>query len=460
MDICNICCEKFNKSNKKKIICENILCEFESCKECTRKYLLSSSTIANCMNCKKNWSDKFICLNLNKTFFVNEYKEHRKNVLFEREITKLPEDFNRAEGKKQSEVLVIQNKNINYQIKELKDKIDELKKERNLNCINISRLLSGNAVIDNDKESKKFIMNCASNNCTGFLSSKYKCFKCNQYTCSKCLEFIGENIDEHTCKEENIASANSIKKDTKPCPNCGIRIYKIDGCSQMWCIECKVAFDFNTLKIDNGQIHNPHYYQFIQNQNNGHVVRNPLDIVCGGLCHIAYLHNNIFPVLENQVEHFQLSQKPDYNITVHVDNIKEDLRLIHRVMSHIINYDLPNARRSVTTLQNCREIRINFILGKITKPEFIMQLYKRDNQLKKYNEILHIYELLSVMGIEAFNKLLYQINNDYVNTILDTLLELNNLREYCNKEFCTISKTYNLSIRYISDVWKLSFKKY
>ena len=60
----------------------------------------------------------------------------------------------------------------------------------------------------------------------------YKCVICDTMICDKCLVI---NEDEHKCKEDDIKSAELILKDTKPCPSCKTRIYKIDGCDQMWC---------------------------------------------------------------------------------------------------------------------------------------------------------------------------------------------------------------------------------
>ena len=41
MNSCFVCCETFNKSNRKQIICPNSSCEFLVCKSCVRQYLLS-----------------------------------------------------------------------------------------------------------------------------------------------------------------------------------------------------------------------------------------------------------------------------------------------------------------------------------------------------------------------------------------------------------------------------------
>ena len=107
-------------------------------------------------------------------------------------------------------------------------------------------------------ERRKFIMPCPADNCKGYLSSQYKCEVCKLYTCPDCFEVIGYSKESpHECKQDNIASAQLIKKETKPCPKCGVRIFKISGCDQMWCTECKVAFSWNTGKIViSGQVHN------------------------------------------------------------------------------------------------------------------------------------------------------------------------------------------------------------
>jgi hypothetical protein len=45
----------------------------------------------------------------------------------------------------------------------------------------------------------------------------------------------------HVCDKETLATAQMIEKDTKPCPKCGNRIHKIEGCDQMFDPQCHQA---------------------------------------------------------------------------------------------------------------------------------------------------------------------------------------------------------------------------
>ena len=125
------------------------------------------------------------------------------------------------------------------------------------------------------KEKREFIMNCQAAGCKGFLSTKYKCGLCDKYTCSGCLLVKEEG---HVCKESDLSTVKMIREETKPCPKCSTRISKIDGCDQMWCVECKTAFSWKSGHIVNGTIHNPHYYDYLR-QSQGFVPR--ADNPCG-----------------------------------------------------------------------------------------------------------------------------------------------------------------------------------
>ena len=225
---CNVCCEKYNKTLNLKIVCEFSGCGFEACKTCVRTYLLSTTNDPHCMNCKNLWPVKFLVDNLNRSFVDNEYKKHRKHLLVEREISRTPELMNIVHRTKLVEESELELQEINKKYIEIRKLYNEYAKQIDEKKLEIYRIKTGQ---DSREARKKFIMPCPANNCKGYLSSQYKCEVCKLFTCPDCFEIIGyTKEDHHVCKDDNLKSAEMIKKETKGCPKCGVRIFKISGC--------------------------------------------------------------------------------------------------------------------------------------------------------------------------------------------------------------------------------------
>jgi hypothetical protein len=501
--VCEVCCEKYNKSTHTRVVCEYSGCGYETCKVCVRKYLLGTTNDPHCMSCKNQWTTKFLVENLNRSYIDNEYKKHRKNLLVEREISRTPELM----------VLVERTKLVEEETKELSlmmKEYDELRKMVNImrnkigeKNLRIFRIQNGEA--SDKEERKKFIMPCPGADCKGYLSSQYKCELCKLYVCPDCFEIIGYNKqdNDHICNEDNLKSAELIKKETKGCPKCGVRIFKISGCDQMWCTECKVAFSWNSGKIvSNGAIHNPHFYQYMQNNNAGGIApRNPGDVLCGGLLSI---HNLKFiqahltkasSVVNANMDEFvgllvsnvtirnflqNLKIKParyfvDFDLYNALSNkdLMEELKIklsetsifailntqlsnLHRVVNHITNVDLENCRRIVRQLLNHDQVTVQYILNRKSKEDLANAIYRNDNERKKNVEKLNVYELLSVVGIERFNELNENFKFtsglsvtlivSFIHKIVKLFNEYNQLIEYCNNQLITISYTLGLCV--------------
>lgn len=472
--ICDICCENYNQSTRAKITCEYVDCQYNACKNCVRTYLVGTTSDPNCMNCKKIWSDQFLVKNLNRTFCEKEYRQHRKDLLVDREISKLPETMIFAEQTKKIRHEEKQISEIRSKILELNKQLKELKISTDVHNNNIYHIRHGTDNNGKEPERRKFIMNCPHDGCRGFLSSQYKCELCENFTCPHCLEVIGISKDiPHTCNPDSVASAEFIKKDSKPCPQCGIRIHKIQGCNQMWCTQCHVAFDYNTLKIDTGRVHNPEYYRYMrENNQNGTAPRNPGDLVCGGIIQVYQLTRTILPIIKQSIiisnpGKIELDNNTEYQI---YDKYLND---IHRIISHIAYYDLPRIRTNVNTLEDNRNLRVNYILGEITKKELADKIYRNDIKRKRERELLNIYELLNLVGTENFNtlyndaselvrkrKITLEEASKFLESLDEKIKVLDNLRDYLNKRFAKISVTYNLTVININDLWQLEKKKY
>ena len=100
------------------------------------------------------------------------------------------------------------------------------------------------------RERREFIMRCPAEECRGFLSSAYKCGTCESWACKDCLVCIGKDHGvEHTCNPDTVESAKAIRAETRPCPKCGTRIFKTEGCFAedtpilMWNGQVKVSQD-------------------------------------------------------------------------------------------------------------------------------------------------------------------------------------------------------------------------
>jgi hypothetical protein len=485
MTDCSICCEAYNKSTRKEVKCMCGDCEFSCCKSCVRNYLLNTTNDPHCMACKKGWEQEFVITNLNRSFYQKEYMKHRKGLLLDREVSKLPETMAKASIQK---LVDAKEEEILRKDDELKVAVQLVKKLKN----DRSKLYRECYAIRGvgKKEKQQFIMPCPYDDCRGFLSSKYKCELCDMYTCSKCHEVKGHTHDaEHTCDENSVKSAEMIKKETKPCPSCGTRIFKMVGCSQMWCTNCNTAFSWSTGQIDGGPVHNPHYYDFLRDNNGGEgggrgVPRNPQDVLCGGILTWNQLHYDI-------VNRLPLPPpRPDLPLRASPKNkLGVDLTNLHRMISHITNYELRDMRTKVRDLENFEEFRIDYILKKISKDDLAKTVYRKDNLRRKYAQMLQVYEILSVVGIESFRnihessqtwardlvdaedvwsrtwgraevdagghetegyQLYHKVSKDnrekLPELITNSIEEYKQLIEYCNKQFQKISVSYNQSV--------------
>lgn len=479
---CNICCENFNKSNHSRVICCYDSCQFQSCKQCVRTYILGSISEPHCMSCKNPFSQEFLVNNLNKSFMENDYKNHRKTLLTDKAIARSQELMPLVEKTIQIDTRVNMLNTLTKQRAELNKQVRELSILINKTTREIHNIKNG----DSEQERKQFIMPCPADNCKGYLSQKYRCTVCELYTCHECFEIIGyKNNDPHTCNEDCLKNAEAIKRETKPCPQCGIRIYKIAGCDQMWCTECQVTFSWNTGKIIITQtIHNPHYYEYMRkNQSNRDILRNPGDVLCGGII----IYYQLSAITRCITEHRNLIKDSkyisDYNNEIVINRILTD---IHREMNHFNNIDLVSMRTRVTRLDNNDEDTVKYIRNLINREELSKIIIKSDIMKRKSHKVLQIYELISIVSIEGFNSIYTKYRTlysmlvanknkrdsksddlfiDMYNEIVKFIEQFNYIINYSNYELAQVSYNYNISalnytINYsLNDLTKYDIKK-
>lgn len=138
--------------------------------------------------------------------------------------------------------------------------------DRKLRLLNKNKTVSGN-----------YILPCPMDGCLGKLGDDGRCGLCQHIFCSDCMK-EKQHMMEHECQKDDVETVRELRKTTRPCPTCGVLIYKTEGCDQMWCVKCHTTFSWKSGAISQGVVHNPHFYQERQE-----AMRTPGDIPCGGL---------------------------------------------------------------------------------------------------------------------------------------------------------------------------------
>lgn len=450
MATCNICCETYNNKTRKQTECP--YCEFDSCMACQKTFILDTFNDSHCMSCKRAYRHEQLTNIFPKTFLVKPYKEHRENILYEREKCMLPASQAELELDARKQVVREQTLENNKRIRAINNEmwqfhiktgrlysrtnltdeervwLDKQGKELKV-CREKSKLLTLQrrelmyAHLGSEEQNKReFVKKCPGEGCNGFLSTAWKCGMCNIRVCSKCLEEKDEN--NHECDPENVKTAELIAKETKPCPACGTRIFKISGCSQMWCTSCHVAFNWNTLRIETGVVHNPHFYEFQRASNGGVAPRVPGD---NGGC------DHEMPYVWTCIRTWEVKARGLSK--VHISRLTD----IHRLTTHISHYEVHNLPNGYEVNANS-DIRKLFLKNLIDEKKFKWILQRREKKMNKGREIRQLYEMFTTCCKDLIGRsILENATPSEVNKIF--------------KEYATLSNYFNESAAKIQNVY-------
>jgi len=269
-------------------------------------------------------------------------------------------------------------------------------------------------------EKKEVVRPCPQENCRGFLKN-WKCGWCETNVCKKCL-IIKKN--EHECKKEDIETAELLKgKDTKNCPSCGTYISKVTGCDQMWCPSCRCAFSWNTLKIETGIIHNPHFYEW--KRNNGGLERNAGDDY--NFCGQNYL--------------------PIWNIVAENRTIHNYIDRLYGFSQDIRTLRLPALPQPNTEIDN-KDCRIKYMMKDYDQEMLKKLIYAREKKRDSDVDIRQILEMFTSVVQETLYSF-YENRSNYIVTQKD-VDTLQNLIIYVNDVFRRLEPIYDLKMPFIN----------
>jgi hypothetical protein len=398
--------------------------------------------------CGREWTRQFICETFPANFVNGPLKKHREDVILDRERALLPATQPYAEAIFRKNAIMVELNEINSQIR-------DLKRKKGLLLTRLYRVEQPEgaayegAADDGERTRKQFVKPCPVDDCRGFLSSQYKCGMCETWCCPDCHAIIGKSkTDAHTCDPNDVESVKALKSDTKPCPKCAVPIFKIDGCDQIWCTQCHIAFSFRTGAIESN-IHNPHYYEWLR-KTRGEVPRNPLDIRDGVQCNGEFRPGPIIREFARILEAQTARPENEHQIPA-IIGVSEKVTHVTRNINHIQLVEI----RPQDYEEKNRDLRIRYLTKEIDEEKFKVLLQQAEKKHNKHTEIQNIYQLVITAAKDIIMRYLRFLQMNPYSRDISILDEIIGLVGYANECIFTIQHTYKCTVNIFNESLRL-----
>lgn len=401
---------------------------------------MSSKQDAHCMKCHKAWPPRVVCSQLNRSFFQGDYRKHREALLVDMEMSRLPETMQMATDERQAREIEAamgplhkERADLNEQVRLLNIKV--YREERRI------MVLRG-IIKEKDVEKKVYQTNCQAEDCRGFLDDRGTCGICGVHTCINCLDLLGgedEDRENHVCNEGTLATAQEIKRTSRGCPKCGLRISKVSGCDQMWCTGCQTAFSWKTGAIQMGVIHNPHFFEYqrtaatqpADGANRAFGQCNAQDMPAWYLVRTA-----LGSLVGKEFEGFDL---------------RNAMMAGYRMLAHINRAEIPHSRTKIDELGDASKLRVSYLLKEITQEEVGKRVYADDRSRRRLGQMLQVLELLETVGREQIWGWINDPNQERTpeEAARDALRSIQRLALYCNEQWMGLSQFHKVQMPFI-----------
>lgn len=188
------------------------------------------------MMCQYEWSLDFCNTWLTQAWVRGDYRKHLQARALEREKGLLPATMPRVEHLRRQRELSLELKELRAQRREIQAAIIKKTNE------------ARGHMEEAEAAGPVYVIPCPAmegdNHCRGYIEAKkWKCGLCKLRVCAKCH---CPKIKPHRCDPEAQASAELVMKETHPCPNCTVRIFKIEGC---FGVDTQIVMSNGTTKL-------------------------------------------------------------------------------------------------------------------------------------------------------------------------------------------------------------------
>lgn len=401
---------------------------------------MQSMQDAHCLFCYNVFSDTVLRDTFNKTWVHGEYKKHRENILLQREKQLLPDTQPMVRNFKDAVERRQRIEENTRRLGELRKQCEDLRAaiwrdqhtvdrhERN-GYRDLGHHQSGSA----EEQKKRVIFGCPVADCRGFVEDGL-CGTCQSHICMQCGV---EKDDHHACNPDTKKGFQYVLRNSKRCPKCFTNISRVDGCAQMWCTVCKTAFDYNTMEICHGVIHNPHYFEHLRKH----------DMELPDMNDEDFCNNQPIPTARQfalKIRQTQpLSTVSATEKEIYVSKTEQLFSFVRNLL-HIYDITVRRLRRR-NQMNDHSDLRLKYLINELSEDEWKIELQRREKKVNKNHSCIEIYEMACVVGGQH---LWQYIRDDMdVYTLYDRIMQL---REYANTHLNELEHKYSMVVeRYV-----------
>jgi hypothetical protein len=413
---CCVCFQPFTASMRKVVHCPYCVAKKNTqlaCSQCHKTSLLQESlSLPTCMLCKSSWTedimrdlfsshwyDKTYASILSTNLFLRE-KQFFADTLDKSRYERLQKTFmqHRPDNARVIQQIISSLSNLAspdsitdavYQWKQLQltlsDQFDRLAFYKGLDDDDMRIIETYGAKRATQIRASTIRIPCPVEDCRGMLSTNMKCMSCDTKACKECFAVLSDDSpEEHKCCQDDLESAKLIQKECKLCPNpsCHVPIFKIEGCRQMFCTKCKTCFDWTSLEILKGNIHNPHYFDWLATRQNETETSQP--VVNQGRCEVDV------GITDEVVVYFQQMKRNG------VDQFAffYSFALAARQIRDLPNYLHPNPRGHDVMETMNYEARKEYLSHNISEEDFKRICLRNHRALNKNKDLAAISDML------------------------------------------------------------------
>ena len=435
--ICTLCTEEMIDNDR--IICP--YCSVEVCEPCFQYSLTMELRTPHCIYCKKHYTLEFILSNNAIEWCKKTFLPYMGNLLLEMEMKKIPQFMEPYKMLIQVRVLKSEFNTLKKQYKKNTDSQEWIDQSSTLsNQINNleNKLYFKDVKTRNKKKEEKIviIMPCPMENCKGYISDKYVCHLCDQEICNACFQ-AKSNPNDHQCKRDDIKSATIIHESSKPCPNCYVAIFKISGCNQMFCTHCHTVFDWETLEIDKGAVHNVHYFEWLTSSKNDTLTQESM--ACGTI-------EDVYQALKVQMHHLYLHSEKLFYLLHGLNGYMDSIFFFNRVVHGEL---IPYYNRKI---DNCDKYIFDYLDDNISEKSWKKKLISNALQNEFINHLIQILEVYELVSADFLRQLSFQYEQlvEY-SFVEEKLQEFTSFKTHFDKSLDTLCNIFGKDVNKIFD---------